>query len=63
MHLVAVHVSRCPAPASLAADANALVADWGHRDLPLVYYSRTVLFSAEARARWVPPDRAPLPIG
>ena len=30
------------------------------KDLPLLYYSRERLFSDEARAAWVEPDRRPL---
>jgi hypothetical protein len=30
------------------------------RDLPLQYYSRELLFSDDARAAWVEPDRRPL---
>jgi hypothetical protein len=33
------------------------------RDAPLRFYSRELLFSARARARFVPPDMAPLPLG
>ncbi len=62
MHFVSVHVARYPAPSSVATDANAFVAEWGRRDLPLEYYSRSVLFSPMARAMWVAPDIAPLPI-
>lgn len=62
MHLVSVHAARYPTPSSAATDANAFVAEWGRRDLPLDYYSRSVLFSLTARARWVAPDIAPLPI-
>ena len=32
----------------------------GDKDLPLQYYSRELLFSDEARAAWVEPDRRPL---
>jgi hypothetical protein len=43
----------------LVALANELIACSG-RDLPLEYYSRALLFSHEARARWVEPDLRPL---
>jgi len=33
----------------------------GDRELPLRYYSRECLFSAEARRHWVAPDLQPLP--
>ncbi len=39
--------------------ANELIACSG-RDLPLAHYTRALLFSAEARARWVEPDLKPL---
>ena len=45
----------------LATLANALYEARGDRDLPLRYYSKDRLFSVEARARWVEPDREPLP--
>ncbi len=61
MHLVTLHVARHPAPPTLAADANALVAEWGAKELPLRYYSESRLFSRDARAQWVTPDREPLP--
>jgi hypothetical protein len=61
MHVIALHVSANPTPESLAADANALMDVWGRADLPLDFWSRERLFSREARARWVPPDRQPLP--
>lgn len=61
LHVVTVHATRHAAPASSAADANLLFAEWGDRDLPLRHYSRDRLFSREARARWLPPDLAPLP--
>jgi hypothetical protein len=36
--------------------ANELVKHYAEENLPLVYYSRELLFSSEARARWVEPD-------
>ena len=59
--LVLVHVARHPSPASRATDANVLYDTWGDRELPLEYYSRALLFSTEARARFTPPDLLPLP--
>lgn len=41
--------------------AEELLAAHGDRDLPLRYYTRERLFSAEARAGWLPPDLQPLP--
>jgi hypothetical protein len=61
LHVVTVHATRHPAPASTALDANLLFDDWGDRELPLKHYSRDRLFSREARAHWLPPDLAPLP--
>jgi hypothetical protein len=61
LHVVTLHATRYPAPASAADDANLLFAEWGDRDLPLQHYSRDRLFSREARARWLPPDLTPLP--
>ena len=50
------------ASGDLTADANALLAgEAGNRDWPLRFYSRELLFSVEARRRFVEPDRAPLP--
>jgi len=40
---------------SLVALANELIAAAGS-DLPLEFYTRELLFSAEARARWAEPD-------
>lgn len=37
-----------------------LIARFGDRDLPLRYYTRERLFSAEARFHWVEPDREKL---
>jgi hypothetical protein len=45
----------------LAERANRLYLELGDRDLPLRYYSRERLMSVEARARWVEPDKEPLP--
>lgn len=61
VHVVALHVRAHPAPASLAADVNQLVTDWGDRDVPLRHYTRERLFSRDARARCVAPDLHPLP--
>jgi len=50
------------ASGDLTADVNALLAgEAGNRDWPLRFYSRELLFSVEARRRFVEPDRAPLP--
>jgi hypothetical protein len=61
MHVIALHVGANPTPRSAAADANALMDVWGRADLPLDFWSRELLFSRDARARWVAPDRQPLP--
>jgi len=48
----------------LAARVNALLASpMGRRDWPLGFYSPELLFSVPARRGFVPPDRAPLPLG
>jgi hypothetical protein len=44
---------------SLVSLANELTAT-ADKSLPLEYYTRALLFSAEARARWVEPDLKPL---
>jgi hypothetical protein len=62
MQVLTLHVTRHPAPASPVDDVNALVAEWGRHDLPLLYYSRERLFSDQARAEWMPPDGQALPL-
>ncbi|MDQ0251276.1 hypothetical protein J2W22_003340 [Sphingomonas kyeonggiensis] len=48
----------------LTQRVNALLASpMGRRDWPLGFYSRERLFSVPARRGFVPPDRAPLPLG
>ena len=44
------------ADCNLAVLANDLIEKCGDKNLPLSYYSRERLMSAEARARWVEPD-------
>lgn len=41
--------------------AQIMASDLGGRDWILGYWSREVLFSPEARRRWLDPDLAPLP--
>jgi hypothetical protein len=41
--------------------ADALIANYGGRELPLRYYSRERLFSVAARREWLPPALEPLP--
>jgi len=43
--------------------ADALVAQLGHRDVPLRHYTHDRLFSVAARRAWVPPDLEPLTPG
>lgn len=62
MAVVTLHIARNPVPVSPSHDANQLMAEWGRADLPLSHYSHERLFSREARARWLPPDLAPLPL-
>ena len=53
---------RQTAETGLAARVNALLlSPIGRRDWPLGFYSRELLFSAEARRGFVGPGRAPLP--
>lgn len=40
--------------------AAELIARFGQRNLPLTYYSKELLFSAQARAQWFEPDLRPL---
>jgi len=61
-----LHVIRkfmCSAGTSLPIDdlAQALIAQWGDKNLPLRYYSPERLFSVAARRGWLEPDLAPLP--
>jgi len=52
------------AETGLAARVNALLrSPIGRRDWPLGFYSRELLFSVPARRGFIPPDRAPLPMG
>lgn len=49
---------------ALLARVNALLGSpMGHRDWPLRFYSRELLFSVAARRGFVVPDRAPFPAG
>lgn len=41
---------------TLAALANSLINAYGHKNLPLKYYSRERLMSWEARTAWLEPD-------
>lgn len=51
-----------PRHASLSESLNALLAtEYGRSDWLLRYWSRSVLFSVEARRSWVDPDLEPLP--
>jgi hypothetical protein len=40
--------------------AAELIAQHGHRDLPLRYYSRELINSVQARRNWVEPDLLPI---
>jgi hypothetical protein len=44
----------------VSALARSLLASCGQKDHLLRFYSKDLLLSDEARARWVPPDRKPL---
>lgn len=59
---VRMHVAECPQAMPLMACVNALlIGERGARDWPLRFYSRALLFSTEARRRYVAPDLAELP--
>ena len=51
---------RAHAVDDLAAE---MIAQIGHRDVPLRYYTRDRLFSVDARRTWVEPDLEPLAPG
>jgi hypothetical protein len=62
MHVIGVFwsgLSRQERDDPLAA-TNALIRKFGHRELPLEYYTKALLMSEEARSRWVPPNLRPL---
>jgi hypothetical protein len=61
MHVVGRFVEQQGGEGDWAERANRLITRYGHRELPLRYYSETRLKSAEARAGWVEPDLLPLP--
>jgi len=61
MHVVGRFVEHEGREGDWAERVNRLVTRYGHRDLPLRYYSEARLKSAEARAGWVEPDLGPLP--
>ncbi len=61
VQLIAGFLSGCNRGRPIDDLADALIAQWGARDLPLKYYSRDLLFSTRARRHWVEPDLAPLP--
>jgi hypothetical protein len=48
-------------PGDWSVRVNRLLARHGARDLPLRYYTRERLMSADARFGWLEPDVAPLP--
>jgi len=59
--VIRAFTQKCPPDMDIDALAEQMIREWGVRELPLKYYSRERLFSAEARATWVLPDLAPLP--
>ena len=61
MHVVGRFVEQQGREGDWAERANRLLTRYGHRELPLRYYSEARLKSAEARAGWVEPDLRPLP--
>lgn len=59
---IRAHLAGRPVDEPLVAAVNALLAaPAGRRDWPLRFYSRALLFSADARLSFVPPDLAPFP--
>jgi hypothetical protein len=52
--------SRYVADCSLVTVANKLLVRLANKNLPLQYYSRERLMSAEAREKWLEPDLRPL---
>lgn len=57
LRIVRKYLAEVPdAHCSLAALANGLIERYGDKGLPFEYYTRELIFSAEARAAWVEPD-------
>lgn len=61
LHVIGVFVRSAPAGRPIDELAQALIGQWGDKNLPLRHYSPHRLFSAEARRSWMEPDLAPLP--
>jgi hypothetical protein len=61
VHVVGRFVEHEGREGDWAERVNRLLTRYGHRDLPLRYYSEARLKSAEARAGWVEPDLRALP--
>jgi len=61
MHVVGRFVEHEGREGDWAERVNRLLTGYGHRDLPLRYYSEARLKSAEARAGWVEADIRALP--
>jgi hypothetical protein len=60
---VRLFLGRTPGEWPLVEKVNALLrTPEGRRDWPLRFFSRELLFAAEARLGWVEPDVAPLPL-
>ena len=58
--IIARFVAQCDCSRPLDHLAEELIAQFGHPDLPLHYYSRALLDSLPARRGWVEPDLRPL---
>ena len=58
--IIARFVAECDRSRLLDDLAEALIAERGHRDLPLRYYTRARLDSIAARRGWIEPDLMPL---
>ena len=62
LHGVRLFLARADTDQPVCGLVNALLlSPMGRRDWPLRFYSRSLLFSAEARRRLVEPDLQPLP--
>jgi hypothetical protein len=61
VHAIRVFVRSADPNSPIDELANALIGQWGDKNLPLRHYSPHRLFSAEARRAWIEPDLAPLP--
>lgn len=61
LRMIVYFLARQDVSQSIDQLAEALIKEWGDRNLPLSYYSKARLMSKEARQHWVEPDLAPMP--